>query len=61
MVSEDIQLDDLQPLKSSVKFGNSGRLKDAHVGKLITDTVILSDFQRENWSTKDYYKYTTRN
>ena len=43
MVSESVYLDDVKPISSSVKFGNNAILKAAHVGKLKTDPLILSD------------------
>ena len=42
MVSENTVLDDIRSVSFSVKFRNSGILKAAHVGKLITDEVVLT-------------------
>ena len=43
MVSENIVLDDVHSVSSSVKFRNSGILKAVHIGKLNTDKVIFSE------------------
>ena len=37
-----IKLDDFRSVSSLVKFGNNGILQAAHVGKLITDEVVLT-------------------
>ena len=42
MVSENFVLDDVHSVSSLVKFGDSGILQAAHVGKLITDEVVLT-------------------
>ena len=42
MVSENFVLDNVHSVSSLVKFGDSGILQAAHVGKLITDEVVLT-------------------
>ena len=43
MVSEHVCLTDVRPITSSVRFGNNGVLKVAHIGKLNTKHIILHD------------------
>ena len=42
-MSENLVLDDVRSVSSSVKFGNSEILKAAHEGKLSTDEVVLTE------------------